>query len=144
MSLVNFWVLRSKAQNVGFWTGYLDDIPNFRWHLWTFGTTFGLKVHRNDFHNDGPQNGGLNEIVTFWNFRNIVDRFILTSDMVMFWNSHNSVNIWARTSIDMAKIIPEKVEILIHDDVTRWRRDGENLWTWMLLPSTEISSCVIL
>ena len=26
--------LRSKAQNVGYWTGYLGDIPNFRWHLW--------------------------------------------------------------------------------------------------------------
>ena len=26
--------LRSKAQNVGYCTGYLDDIPNFRWHLW--------------------------------------------------------------------------------------------------------------
>ena len=25
---------RSNAQNVGNWTGYLDDIPNFRWHLW--------------------------------------------------------------------------------------------------------------
>ena len=22
--------LRSKAQNVGYWVGYLDDIPNFR------------------------------------------------------------------------------------------------------------------
>ena len=22
--------LRSKAQNVGYWIGYLDDIPNFR------------------------------------------------------------------------------------------------------------------